>query len=267
MAAGNRSHFVHHSRSGAVTANASHSRWFWSTTFQERKRDSRFLVLVEDITERVKAERELEESKWEVIQRLVRAAEYRDRDTGHHVQRMSRICEALARAAGLSDDICALILKASQLHDIGKIGIPDSILRKEGKLTSDELAIMRSHATLGAELLADSNHPLLKLAETIAMTHHERWDGTGYPKGLKGEDIPIVGRIASVCDVFDALLSERPYKQAMSLDDALAEIQHIGGTYLDPNLTRLFFSIVPQIKTILSDYSTMDKYDMLRDAA
>src|SRR5439155_11106632 len=150
----------------------------------------------------------------EVLQRLSAAAEHRDDETGLHLHRMSRLCGQLARASGLSEPEAEEIEQASLLHDVGKIGIPDEILHKPGKLTDAERALMQTHTTIGAQLLADSASPLLRTAEAIARTHHERWDGGGYPEGLSGEEIPLAGRIAAICDVFDALMTERPYKRA-----------------------------------------------------
>jgi len=198
-------------------------------------------VLEERVKDRTK---ELSQTRLDIIQRLARAAEYRDEDTGIHIVRMSKLCAKLGAALGLDAQQCDLILNASPLHDIGKLGIPDSILLKPAKLSPEEWSIMKTHTAIGAKLLADSDSELMTMAETIALTHHEKWDGTGYPRGLKGEDIPLVGRIVAICDVFDALMSRRPYKKAWTLDEALAEIKRTSGTHFDPQVANAFFHVV-----------------------
>jgi HD-GYP domain-containing protein (c-di-GMP phosphodiesterase class II) len=177
---------------------------------------------------------ELEATQLEVVERLARAAELRDDDTGEHIDRMSHLCELVALQLGTPAPRARLLRQAATLHDVGKIGLPDDILLKPGKLTGVEREIMTRHASDGAALLAGSTSKLLGLAEVMARTHHERWDGTGYPAGLRGEEIPIEGRIAAVCDVFDALMSERPYKRAWSREEALAEIAAQRGRHFDP---------------------------------
>ena len=187
---------------------------------------------------------ELRQTQLEVLERLSLAAEQRDSDTGEHLRRMSRLCGRLARAAGLGEGEAERIEQASLLHDVGKIGVPDEILHKPGALTPEEQAAMRRHTTIGAELLAGSSSPLLRVAESIARTHHEHWDGTGYPFGLVGEEIPLAGRIASICDVFDALTTERSYKAAWTVEAALAHIDAGRGTHFDPDLARTFIALV-----------------------
>ena len=189
---------------------------------------------------------ELRETQLEVLQRLSAAAEHRDDETGAHLRRMSELCGRLARAAGLGDAAAEEIERASLLHDVGKIAIPDEILHKPGRLTGDERAVMQTHTTIGAELLAGSSSPLLRTAEVIARTHHERWDGTGYPDGLVGEEIPLAGRIAAVCDVFDALLTARPYKRAWTLEETLGYIEAERGRHFDPELATIFMAIAAQ---------------------
>jgi CHASE2 domain-containing sensor protein len=186
---------------------------------------------------------ELRDAQLEVVRRLAQAAESRDGDTGQHIERMSVLCERLARATGMSATDAELLRHASALHDIGKIGIPDRVLLKAGRLDAEEWEIMKTHAALGASMLADSRTPLLQLAEVIARTHHERWDGSGYPAGLAGEDIPLVGRICSIADVFDALTSARPYKQAWRVEDALAELDRQRGRQFDPRLVDAFLGL------------------------
>ncbi|MFP4244973.1 MAG: HD-GYP domain-containing protein, partial [Ectothiorhodospira sp.] len=185
-----------------------------------------------------------------VVQRLGRAAEYRDNETGCHILRMSHIAVLLARHLGWSRDTCDRLLHASPMHDVGKIGIPDRILLKPGPLTPEEWAIMKTHTTIGVDILSGDDSDLLDLAREIALTHHERWDGSGYPNGLAGEDIPMAGRICALADVFDALTSWRPYKAAWKVEDALDLIKDGAGSHFDPRLTELFFSLVPEILAI-----------------
>jgi putative two-component system response regulator len=191
--------------------------------------------------------RQLEQSRLEIIRRLGRAAEYKDNETGNHILRMSHFAQMLARAAGLSEEQADNILLAAPMHDIGKIGIPDSILLKPGKLDADEWEIMKSHVTIGADLLAGTDIPLLTMARNIALTHHEKWDGSGYPYGLAGEAIPIEGRICAICDVFDALTSERPYKKAWPVEEAIALLHQQKGRHFDPALVDLFDTIMDEV--------------------
>jgi response regulator RpfG family c-di-GMP phosphodiesterase len=193
---------------------------------------------------------ELRESQLEVVRRLGRAAEFRDDDTGLHISRMSRFCARLAKEAGFSDAECELLLQAAPMHDIGKIGIPDDVLLKPGKLDEDEWRIMRSHTIVGAEILSGGTSKLLEVAREIALAHHEKWDGSGYPNGLEKEAIPIFARIASICDVFDALTSVRPYKQAWPNEKAFDFIEEAAGTQFDPHLAKLFGVIRNEIERI-----------------
>jgi putative two-component system response regulator len=158
---------------------------------------------------------------------------------------MSRLGERLALAAGFTVEDAELLRHASALHDVGKIGIPDRVLLKPDRLDDEELAIMRTHTEIGASILAGSRSRLLQLAEVVASTHHERWDGAGYPAGLRGEEIPLAGRISTICDVFDALTSERPYKAAWSVEEALAEIARLSGRQFDPDLVPVFLGMWP----------------------
>jgi len=183
---------------------------------------------------------ELERTRSEIIHRLCNAGEFRDEDTGRHVARIGRLSSRLAELAGADQEFVKRLAAAAPLHDIGKIGIPDRVLLKPGKLDPDEWAIMKTHCALGAQILADSGMPLLDLASEIALSHHEKWDGTGYPNGLATDQIPLSGRLVAVCDVFDALLSHRPYKEPWPMDRALAYIADVAGSHLDPDLTRLF---------------------------
>jgi CHASE2 domain-containing sensor protein len=179
---------------------------------------------------------ELHETQLEIIHRLAAATDARDEATGLHLERIGRLCEQLGLALGLSADEAVTLRYASLLHDVGKIAVPDAILTKPGKLTDEEWVVMRRHTTAGADMLAGSRAPIMRMAEQIALTHHERWDGSGYPQGLAGEAIPLVGRICAVCDVFDALLSRRPYKEPWPLDEALAELRRSRGNHFDPEV-------------------------------
>jgi HD-GYP domain-containing protein (c-di-GMP phosphodiesterase class II) len=187
--------------------------------------------------------RELRDTELEMIQRLGHAVESRDEETGDHIARIGALSYRLALAAGLRADEAELIQRASAMHDLGKIAIPDEILRKAGPLDSAERAVIERHTTVGAELLAGSRSPLVQLAEVIARTHHERWDGTGYPMGLAGEAIPLAGRICAVCDVFDALVSDRPYKPAWTFEEARDELRAQSGRHFDPRLVELFLAL------------------------
>jgi putative two-component system response regulator len=197
---------------------------------------------------------ELRKSQLDIIRCLGRAGEYRDNETGEHVIRMSKSCQALALAYGMSQREADMILFASPMHDVGKIGIPDHILLKPGKLTPEEWEIMQTHAQLGADILADNESEMIQMARSIAQHHHEKWDGSGYPNGLSGKDIPIEARIASICDVFDALTSWRPYKKAWSIEEALDFLKENAGSHFDPELVPLFIDILPQILTIRDNH-------------
>jgi len=190
---------------------------------------------------------QLEVSRRDVIQRLGLAAEYKDNETGNHVLRMSKFAQLLAVAAGLSEKEAELILNASPMHDVGKIGIPDNVLLKPGKLNAEEWAIMQSHVRIGGEILSGGGSELMEMAKIIALTHHEKWDGSGYPAGLVAEDIPIEGRICALSDVFDALTSERPYKKAWPIDKAMALIREESGKHFDPRLVEAFDSILDEV--------------------
>jgi HD-GYP domain-containing protein (c-di-GMP phosphodiesterase class II) len=191
---------------------------------------------------------QLRDSQLEIITRLVQAAESRDGDTGDHINRIGDLCERLSLQLGFDAAKARMLRYASMMHDVGKIGIPDHVLLKPGSLDEAEWATMRSHTVIGAEILAGSTSPIIQMAEVIARTHHERWDGSGYPAGLRGDEIPIEGRICAICDVFDALGSERPYKDAWSPADVLAEIARGSGTHFDPAILAAFLAIAPQLE-------------------
>ncbi len=178
--------------------------------------------------------REIRDREKELIFRMSRAAEFRDPETGAHIQRMAHYSQAIAIGLGLERAAQQLILEAAPMHDVGKIGIPDYILLKPGKLTVEEFEVMKGHARLGYELLKESRSDILRAGAQIALTHHEKYDGTGYPRHLKGNDIPVFGRIVAVADVFDALTSERPYKKAWSLEDACRFLEEGRGKHFDP---------------------------------
>ncbi|WP_447591445.1 response regulator [Aquipseudomonas campi] len=190
---------------------------------------------------------ELQRTRLQIVQRLGLAAEYKDNETGLHVIRMSHYSKILALAAGFCEKAADDLLNAAPMHDVGKIGIPDAILQKQGKLDDAEWQVMRNHAQIGADIIGEHDSGLLQMARRIALTHHEKWDGSGYPNGLSGEDIPLEGRIVAVADVFDALTSVRPYKTAWSVEDTLALLQRESGRHFDPQLVELFIQQMPAI--------------------
>lgn len=193
---------------------------------------------------------ELRETRLQIIQRLGLAAEYKDNETGLHVIRMSRYAQVLARKAGWSEEAAEDLMNAAPMHDIGKIGIPDQILQKPGPLTPQEWDVMRRHPTIGGEIIGDHPSVLLRMAKRIAESHHEKWNGSGYPRGLQGEAIPIEARIVTVADVFDALTTARPYKQAWTIEAAVEQLQRDAGTHFDPALVPLFIEALPDVLSI-----------------
>ncbi len=184
---------------------------------------------------------ELADSQLEVLERLARAGEYRDDDTGHHTMRVADMAAKLAASLDLPAAEVDLIARAAPLHDVGKIGVPDSILLKPGRLTPDETTVMRRHTIIGATMLCGGHSRLVRMAETIARSHHEWWDGSGYPDGISGESIPLCARIVAIVDFFDALTHDRPYRHAMSLDTTLTEVTRMRGQHFDPSLVDAFF--------------------------
>jgi HD-GYP domain-containing protein (c-di-GMP phosphodiesterase class II) len=191
----------------------------------------------------VELRQEVAHAELEIIERLGHAVESRDEETGDHIDRIGGLAHRLGLAAGLDAETAERLRRASAMHDVGKVAIPDSILRKPGRLTDEERAVMQTHTTIGASLLAGSRSPLVQMAEVIALTHHERWDGKGYPNGIAGTEIPFTGRITAICDVFDALVSPRVYKNAWPVEDALAEIEKEAGHHFDPELAALFLAL------------------------
>ncbi|WAP70779.1 HD domain-containing phosphohydrolase [Jiella pelagia] len=187
----------------------------------------------------------------EIIWRLARAIEFRDGTTGEHVSRVAKICRLVSDQMGLGFERGRILYLAAPLHDIGKIGISDTVLQKPGRLTPEEIAVMRRHVEYGAAILGDASTEVVRVAAAIARTHHEKWDGSGYPSGLAGEAIPIEGRITAVADVFDALCSERPYKPAWPVEKALAEIVSCRGRHFDPACVDAFVSCWPQIRALM----------------
>ncbi|WP_440905449.1 HD-GYP domain-containing protein [Catenovulum sp. SX2] len=198
---------------------------------------------------------ELHESRLQIVRKLGQAAEYRDQETGNHIIRMSQIAALIAKQIGWDSQACDLLLNASPMHDIGKIGIPDSVLLKPGKLGNEEWKIMQTHADIGASLLDSDSSDLLIMAKEIAYAHHEKWDGSGYPQGLKGEDIPVAARISAIADVFDALTSKRPYKDAWPVDAAIEFLLSQKGRQFDPNLIDAFMQVLPQVQQICAEYA------------
>ncbi|CDL00300.1 Response regulator receiver modulated metal dependent phosphohydrolase [Magnetospirillum gryphiswaldense MSR-1 v2] len=198
--------------------------------------------------------REVRETQLQIIERLGQAGEYRDEETGMHVMRMSHSCQMLALAAGLGAARAELILYATPMHDVGKIGIPDNILLKPGRHAPEERKIMETHVSIGAQIIGEHKSELLMMARNVALCHHEKWDGSGYPQGLKGEDIPIEARIAAICDVFDALTSSRPYKEAWPLEKAVALVKDQSGKHFDPMLVEVFLGILHEIVALREQF-------------
>lgn len=190
----------------------------------------------------------IQETQYDLVNALGKAAEYRDEETGEHVLRMSHACYQVALALGYKDEEARFLQKAASMHDIGKIGISDGILLKPGKLTPNEYQIMQQHCQIGLEILTESDSPLITMARTVIAGHHECWDGSGYPNGLSGEAIAVEARIAAVCDVFDALVSVRPYKKAWPFDEAFDFICQHSGSRFDPAIVKAFKEAYPEIK-------------------
>jgi PAS domain S-box-containing protein len=194
-------------------------------------------------TEVAERTRELDDSRAETLRQLALAAEFHDDDTFQHTKRVAVTATAIGARLGLDAEQVRLLCEAAPLHDVGKLAVPDRILLKRGKLTATEYELMKTHAAFGARLLSDSGSPVLQMAAVIAATHHERWDGTGYPSGLAGEAIPLVGRVVAVADVFDALTHDRPYKSAWPVERAIAEIQRAAGSQFDPRVVAAFLTV------------------------
>lgn len=206
---------------------------------------------------------ELYKTRQQIIRRLGRAAEFRDNETGNHIIRMSHFCRLLAEAVGMDAHNVDIFYNAAPMHDVGKIGIPDSILLKNGPLDEEEWAEMKRHPEIGADIIGQHDDELLQMAQQIALCHHEKWDGSGYPRGLKGEEIPLVARIASLADVFDALTTTRPYKEPWSLERTLGYIEAQAGKHFDPGLMEPFRRVLPHILQIREQFS--DQHGALQD--
>ncbi len=202
-----------------------------------------------------RSNRQLEQTHLVMLQQLGRAADYRDNETGMHIVRVGNFSKLLGLASGFLESHAELLMYASMMHDIGKIGIPDHILLKPGKLTEEEFEVIKKHPEIGAQIIGEHNAEVLKMAKQIALGHHEKWNGQGYPHGLSGEDIPVVGRIVAIADVFDALTCVRPYKRAWPIESALELIRNEAGRHFDPGLVKLFLDMETELRRIATEYS------------
>jgi putative two-component system response regulator len=249
--------------SGELLINVANALHRWRTDAENRRLVQRLRATVrersdtlgEALQDLALSETKVWASQAETIFRLARLVEFRDEETGHHLHRMSSYCEILARQIGFPEQRCQLVRLASQLHDLGKVAVPDSILLKQGKLTPEEFEVIKDHAETGFQMLAGSAAEVVQLGALIARTHHERWDGSGYPRGLAGEDIPPEGRIAAVADVFDALTSDRVYRSALPVQSAIKMMQDERGRHLDPELLDAFFLAQAEIDAIRQAYA------------
>jgi len=216
----------------------------------------RFLehLVAERTSELEHSNRQLEKTHLVMLEQLGRAADYRDNETGKHVLRVGNFSRALALAYGLTESQAEMLMYASMMHDIGKIGVPDHILLKPANLTAEEFEVVKKHPEIGAGIIGDHDAEVMKTAKEVALWHHEKWDGQGYPYGLSGTGIPIAARIVAIVDVFDALTSLRPYKEAWSVEEALALVVQEAGKHFDPELVRLFVGLEAQIRDIVTEY-------------
>jgi len=187
--------------------------------------------------------RELEDAQLEDLKRLALVSEYRDDETNRHTERVARSAQLLALELGMDAEFAWTIARAAPLHDVGKVGIPDSILLKPGKLTEREFEVMMTHTAIGGRILAQGDFRIVQMAMEIALTHHERWDGSGYPRGLRGEEIPLAGRMVAVVDAFDAMTHDRPYRPAGTIEDAIAELRRCSGSQFDPRVLEAFLEM------------------------
>jgi len=202
----------------------------------------------------IKMADEIKQSRIETVKKFVKASEYHDTDTGGHIERMSRYSVLLYRELGFDEASCEVMRLAAMLHDVGKISTPDAVLKKPGRLTPDEFEIMKLHTVKGYEVLRDADSPFLQMGATIAYTHHEKWDGSGYPRGLKGTDIPAEGRVVALADVFDALCSRRVYKDAWPIDKVFDEIRNCSGSHFDPQIVEIFFDNLDEVLEIKTQF-------------
>jgi putative two-component system response regulator len=223
----------------------------------ERMVDQRTAALREALLEMSEAKRQIHQAHLDTIRRLTVAAEYKDRHTGEHIERIGLYAQVLAEAAGMAPGDVETVRHAAPLHDVGKLGIPDEVLLKPGKLDAEEMAVMRTHAALGARLLSDSDSPVIRMGQAIARSHHERWDGRGYPDGLAGEATPVEARICAIVDFFDALTMDRPYRRAVEPDTVLSMMRSEAAAHFDPELLDAFFARLPQILEIRAGASSV----------
>lgn len=224
-------------------------------------------IKVEEKTELLnKTLEQLENGSLETIYRLTQAAEYRDEDTGEHIQRMSRYTAAIAKQMGANKKFIESVLRAAPMHDVGKIGIPDRILLKPDKLDASEWKLMKEHTTIGGRILSNSKAGFIRLGEVIALSHHEKWDGSGYPLGLQGKEIPLVGQMVAISDVFDALTTRRPYKEPFSIGLACDIILEGKGTHFKPALVDAFFTIKDEILEIKKQFKDSEESHLRRNA-
>ncbi|ENM6576584.1 HD domain-containing protein [Vibrio fluvialis] len=208
---------------------------------------------------------ELEELAHELNFALAKAGEFRDNETGEHIKRISRMSFELAKAAGQEPHWCKMIQIASPLHDVGKIGVPDGILLKPGKLDEQEWNVMQQHPAMGGVIIPDNKSELIRMARRISLTHHEKWDGSGYPAGLKGEEIPLEGRIVAICDVFDALLSSRPYKRPWSMEEVVTYLRDNRGKHFDPQLLDIFIENLANMQLIRRQFEDAVSPEIVAD--
>ena len=248
-----------------VKAHRDHLKRYKEELEREVKRKTR--ELHETLKALTEAHHQIKELSLEIIFRLSRAAEYRDEHTGEHIQRMAHYSAIIARRLGLNEEAVESILYAAPLHDIGKIGIPDRVLLKPGPLDEREWKIMKKHTEIGAEILRGTRSGFAKVGQIVALYHHERWDGTGYPYGLKGTEIPLAARIVAIADVFDALTSDRPYRKAFSVEEAFKIIEQGMGTHFDPQASAVFLEAreeILEIKEIFKDQEPSKLYKMIK---
>ncbi len=217
-----------------------------------------FVGIKQDLTEVITLHQELENTQKEIIYKMGEVCEMRSKETGNHVKRVALYSKLLALKYGLSEEEANLLHSASPMHDIGKVGIPDEILKKPGKLTDEEWVVMKTHAKIGYEILKSSERPILKAASVVSYEHHEKYDGSGYPRGLRGEDIHIYGRITALADVFDALGSDRVYKKAWELDKIITLVQEESGKHFDPHLVKIFLDNLDEFLEIRDSLQDID---------
>lgn len=221
----------------------------------EQKVERRTNALRSALEEMTEAKRSTYEAHLDTIRRLTLAAEYKDHDTGGHIERIGRYSELLGRALGRAPGDLEVILHAAPMHDVGKLGIPDRILLKPGPLDPDERAVMNTHTEIGAQILSGSDSPVIQMGARIALAHHEKWDGSGYPNGLSGEEIPEEARICAVVDFFDALTMDRPYRAAVPGDQVVEMMREVAGTHFDPRMFAAFEEILPDVEAIQAEYT------------